>query len=51
MMQGVLLLKQSLFNLQVPLQVVVETSNSSGGGVAVIPIPVDNFTEILAMIG
>jgi hypothetical protein len=26
-------------------------NNSSGGGVAVIPIPVDNFTEILAMIG
>jgi hypothetical protein len=26
-------------------------SNRSGGGVAVIPIPVDNFTEILAMIG
>lgn len=25
--------------------------NSSGGGVTVIPIPVDNFTEILAMIG
>jgi hypothetical protein len=26
-------------------------NNSSGGGVAVIPVPVDNFTEILAMIG
>jgi hypothetical protein len=26
-------------------------NNSSGGDVAVIPIPVDNFTEILAMIG
>jgi hypothetical protein len=26
-------------------------NNSSGGGVAVIPIPVDNFTEILTMIG
>ena len=26
-------------------------NNSSGGGVAVISIPVDNFTEILAMIG
>ena len=26
-------------------------NNSSGGGVTVIPIPVDNFTEILAMIG